>query len=267
MTIVTVIMLLFLGLVTAVMISWIAISHDRFTTTELKPGMEYEVSGRKYQFPDIKLEGRCLLMKTYVIENLRSLMTKVHKLFEHLQIGYHVSGGSLLGVIRQNVLPLPYDDDIDIHTEICNREYLFGPNFRQKANEFGLETVFLLGASLARADRHGAAVRLQHLTDGDDETCDVFFLQREVNQVCKIDSWLNGSFIKNSKEQWYAEDIYPRQTIEMDYGLTINVPANGRALLVKQYGNDVFKCAKIRPKVISHAFPERFLGLLWKSTA
>jgi hypothetical protein len=262
MTIMTVVFLLFLALITCVLISWVAISHERYTMIELQPNMEYQVADRKYKFPDIKIEGKCLLMKEKVIENLRKLMTKVHQLLLDLKISYNVSGGTLLGAIRHGTVPLPNDDDLDIHVEFSHRDFMFGPKFRDTAKEYGLETQFLAGTSLNRADRHGAAVRLQ-LLDGEQETCDIFFLKQEGDIVFKVDGWLKENLAFNSKEQFPAKDVYPRKIVSMD-GLTLCLPCNPHSLLFKQYGPDVMHCAKMRPRLVSHAFPMRFLEVLWR---
>lgn len=263
-TILTIIFVLLLVLITAVIVSWVAISHESFTTTELKPKMPYEIDGRKYVFPDVSIEGKCLMLKASIIENLRSIVSRVHILFEHLKIDYHATGGTLLGIVRHDAIPMPQDDDVDIAVEFIHRDFLFGDIFRQEANKFGLEPQFLAGTTTNRADRHGAALRLQLLERemSSSETCDVFFLYQEKGIVFKIDGWLNGKLVPNSKEQFSVADVYPRNLVHVD-GLDVWIPRNPEALLEKQYGKDVFTHAKIRPRLISHAFPMRFLRLLW----
>jgi LicD family protein len=265
MTIVTIAFLMLLALITCVLISWVVISHDRFSLVELKPNCEYSIKDRRYKFPDIQIEGKCLLLKEKVIENLRDLMTRVHDLMNDTGIDYHISGGTLLGAVRHGTVPLPNDDDLDIHVGLANRDFMFGNVFREKAREHGLETQFLAGTTLSRADRHGSAVRLQLLNGGEQETCDVFFLQQEGDTVYKVDGWLGTTFVYNSKEQFAAKDVYPRKVVVID-GLAVCLPQNPHALLYKQYGADVLKCMKTRPRLISHAFPMRFLEALWKPT-
>ncbi len=266
MTTITVLGLLLLVLLTAVVISWVTISFDRFTSTELTPGMEYEVAGRKYVFPNIKVEGKCLKLKDEVIEDLRDLMQRTHTLLNELGIPYHVSGGSLLGAIRNKTVPMVWDDDLDIHTDLQFREYLFSENFRAKANEAGLETAFLAGVTLQKADRHSSAVRLFLKEKGiSSGTLDIFFLQRQGDKVVKIDSWLNNTFVPNAKEQFNQRDVYPRRLITVD-GIELYMPANGTNLLHQQYGKSVLECAKIAPRVGSHKFAFQFLQELWKST-
>jgi hypothetical protein len=254
--------LFLLALITCVMVSWVVISHDRFTDIELKPNMEYQIKDRKYIFPDINIEGKCLLLKELVIENLRLLMIRVHNLLDYLHIGYHVSGGTLLGIQRHSAIPGPWDDDLDIATEIANRNFMFSPEFKKTAADYGLQTQFLAGTTLERADRHGAAVRLQLLNSTGQETCDVFFIKQDGPVVYKVDGWLKENLVYNGKEQFSANDVYPRKIIEMD-GLIVCLPNNPMNLLVKQYGNDVMTHAKIRPRLISHAFPMKFLQALW----
>jgi len=202
------------------------------------------------------------LLKESVIENLRTIVSRVHELFRHLNISYQVTGGTLLGIVRHEAIPMPQDDDVDLAVEFSHRDYLFSQEFQMEAEKFGLEPRFLAGSSIQRADRHGAALRLQLLNQNCAETCDVFFLQREDSIIYKIDGWLNDKLIKNAKEQFQVDDVFPRQLVLVD-GLEVWLPNHPKALLLKQYGPDVLDVAKIRPRLISHAFPMRFLRLLW----
>lgn len=280
-----ILLLLFLALLTSVVISWVCLSHDPFTNVELTSGCQYEVTlsepgaakqvDKTYTFPNITVDGKCKLLKSEVIVRLRILMTRVHLCFTQLGIGYHVSGGSLLGVMRHNTLPMPYDDDIDVAVEFSQRDRLFHPLFSREAERFGLQTKFLWSNNTKRADRHGAALRFQLLPDpmGTDtkkysETCDVFFLANDPSnqeRVFKVDGWKDSQLTQNAKEQFQKSDIYPRQVHEVD-GLLISLPANPMALLHQQYGTSVMSVAKIRPRLISHAFPMQFLQLLWVNT-
>jgi len=262
MTFWTILIILLLLLITAVVLSWVALSHDPFTNTELHPNGLYEVNGRKYCFPDITVQGKCLLLKEHVIENLRTLMKRVDALFQDLNIDYHVSGGTLLGVERHGTIPMPYDDDIDLAVNLEHREFLFSKEFQEHASKFGLDTRFLAGTTLKRADRHGAALRLQLNDSNSMETCDVFFLSVSKEGVFKIDGWNDMVLQKNVKEQFRYEDVFPRQHKQID-GLDVSLPNNPKALLLQQYGPEVFHTAKIRPRLISHAFPMQFLRLLW----
>lgn len=265
MTVVTILGILFLALLVAVIISWVSISFDRFTDIQLEPGMAYSVAGRSYVFPeDVKIEGKCYLMKEQIIEDLRELMKRSHELLCSEGIPYHLSGGSALGALRQGTIPMPQDDDIDIHTELGHREYLFSPKFRAAANEFGLETSFLPSANLNHADKHGAAVRLylkeKGLASG---TLDIFFLKQEGDKIVKIDGWLNGVFIPSSKESWSPMDVYPRKKQIID-GLEVYLPKNGIALAKKQYSDSCMNVCKVGPKILSHKFPMQFLRLVWQ---
>jgi len=210
------------------------------------------------------IEGHALLLKPQVVQNLRDIVTRAHNLFEHMKIPYHVTGGTLLGIVRHKTIPMPFDDDVDMCVDYEFRETLFSPDFNVQANLFGLQAKYLAGNGLQRADVHGAAVRLQ--IPEHDETCDVFFWKTEEDKVCKVDSWLNGGYTFNSREQFKKEDVFPRQKMVVD-DLEVFVPNDPTALLFTQYGQDVLKTAKIRPRLISHAFPMKFLRLLWWSCA
>ena len=263
----TVLLILFLVLITCVIISWVTISHESFTNIELKPGMKYTIQDREYIFPQLEMEGKCLLLKEEVIENLRTIVQRMHDLFQDLKIDYHLTGGTLLGVVRHGSIPMPQDDDVDVAVQFKHRDFLFSSAFGDHARKFGLKPKFLAGTSLSHADRHGAALRLQLLEMSRDqsETCDVFFLEEEDGVVYKIDGWFNDKLVKNVKEQFLWEDVYPLQVTNVD-GLDVWIPKNPKNLLTQQYGQDVFTHAKIRPRLISHAFPMRFLRLLWVSS-
>ncbi len=258
----TIVAVAVLCLIVAVIVSWVIISHEPFTLIELKNGSRYSIAGREYVFPNITIEGKCLLLKESVIENLRTIVGKTHELLRTVGVEYHCSGGTLLGIVRHGAIPMPNDDDIDVAVDYHHKDFLFSDAFRQKALEFGLDVIFLAGTTTTRADRHGAAVRLQLLNSNNLETCDIFFLVKEDKLVYKVDGWLNNKTIKNAKEQFAINDVYPRQLIHMD-GMNVYLPNNPEAMLKQQYGADVLKTAKIRPRLISHIFPMKFLRLLW----
>ncbi len=176
-------LLFVLALLTSVLIAWVVISHESFTDVELKSGEEYEVLGKTYRFPVFdKIEGKPMLLQPEVIGRLRTIFTRAHDLFKDLEIDYFVTGGTLLGAIRHNTIPMPFDDDVDLGVDISLREFMFSPLFTEKANEKGLQTKYLAHNNATWADRHGAAVRLQ-LLDGDfHETCDVFFYYHDKEQ-------------------------------------------------------------------------------------
>jgi hypothetical protein len=215
-------------------------------------------------FPELeKIEGKPLALKPEVIENLRLILCKADKLLTKLGIEYHVTGGTLLGVVRHQAVPMPFDDDVDICVDWEHRAFLFSADFSQAAAEVGLDTRYLAGNNVQRADVNGAAVRLQLSGTKTHETCDIFFWKKEDDgTVCKVDSWLNAQHILNSKERFEYKDVYPRHRAIVD-DMSILLPNNPQALLVKQYGKDVLTTARVRPKMMSHAFPFLFGKLVW----
>ena len=162
---------------------------------------------------------------------------------------------------------MPFDDDIDLGTELKNKEYLFSSDFMNDCKGHGIRPVYLFSNGCKTADRHGSAVRLQLLDNkGTHATIDVFFYSSEYGsptKLTKIDGWSNKRIYYNDRETFEIEDILPlqkRQVIDM---IPIQLPAKPRKLLLQQYGDTVFTTAKTRPILFSHAFPFIFLKALW----
>jgi len=257
-----ILLLLLLVLFISVGVSWLVISNEPYTNIELTPGMPYEVAGRKYVFPATEdIINKPHLLKTEVIESIREILMRAHKMFDELKIEYHVTGGTLMGIAKHKTIPMPWDDDADICVDWENRDYFWTPDFRTIAARHGLDVRYLKHNTLTHADHHGACVRLQ-LLGGGYETCDIFFWKKVADQVWKIDSWDGDTVYPNAKEQFKYDDVFPRKKSVVD-GMEVMLPHNPEALLVQQYGAKVLHTIIARPQVFSHRFPMQFLRLLW----
>ncbi len=159
------------------------------------------------------------------------------------------------------------DDDLDIHTDLKWRTYLFSPEFRVKANEFGLETSFIPGASLQKANCHQSCTRFFLKEKTIASGClDCFFLKKDGDATMKIDSWIGDTFVPNPKEQFLTDDVYSRR-LEMIDELAVWMPYNPKALLFKQYGKNALSAAYVNPKLGGHSWIWAFLAGLVKPTA
>lgn len=143
--------------------------------TELQPGDSYAVDGQTFQLPELELKGKAYKLKEPFMKRQRQVLQGVTDLLQSLNIEHWVSGGTLLGLQRHGTL-IPWDDDIDIHTHLSNREFLFSDSFKASARAFNLRTVMLrFGTSVKSAGREGACVRLRPL-DSKVPVCDIFFV-------------------------------------------------------------------------------------------
>ncbi len=158
------------------------------------------------------------------------------------------------------------DDDLDIHTDEKWRRYLFSPEFRAKANTYGLETAFVPGGTLQKADRHQSCTRLFLLEKGIASGClDCFFLKTDGDLTCKIDSWIGDTFIPNSKEQFETSKVFSRRLETIDE-LSVWMPNDAKSLLFKQYGKNALKAAYVNPKLGGHSWIWGFLAGLVSPT-
>lgn len=265
------IMFIFLFLLlTAVTISWFILSHSIYTQELLKPGEPYKLCGKDYILSNIPIEGNAYKIKDKVAESLRSLLTKTGKFLDRTGVEWWVTGGTLLGVERHGVVLMPWDDDVDIAVKFANRDYMFSDEFAEEALNYNLDMFTLVTNTPKSADRHGGVVRVQHFGGEDSnryESLDIFFWKDSIddpeNKICKLDGWRrDGSVIENTEEKFLKSDLFPINRITCD-SVDVCVPRNPRALLEKQYGKSVWDSIRPRPILIAHAFPIRFLFLLF----
>lgn len=250
------------------LISWVYLSHSIYTREILKPGEPYELNGKEYILANIPINGIAYKIKDDVSESLRSLLVKTSQLLDKLDISWWITGGTLLGVERHNILNLPWDDDVDIAVEFEKRDYIFSNEFALKALKYNLDTFTLFPHSSKSADRHGGVVRVQHFGDEKGkrfESLDIFFWKKSIdeNKVCKLDGWTrNGKLVENLNETFNYSDLFPLRRILCE-GVDISIPNNPRMLLEKQYSKNIWDSIQPRPLLISHAFPIRFCNLFF----
>ena len=254
-------------LLTSVAISWIVLSHSVYTREILKPGEQYELGGRKYVLSNIPIEGNAYKITDKSADSLRSLLGKTGKFLDLIGVEWWITGGTLLGVERHGVVLMPWDDDIDIAVDFSNRDYLFSEELKEKALEYNLDFFTLVTNTTKSADRHGGVMRVQHFGGKEKnmyESLDIFFWRENPhNKICKLDGWRrDATVIENVNENFQKSDVFPIRRITCDQ-LEVCVPRNPRALLEQQYGKNVWKSIRPRPVLIAHAFPIRFLFLLF----
>jgi hypothetical protein len=250
-------------------VSWIILSHSVYTKEILQPGKPYTLGGREYIMGNIPIQGQAFKIKDEVADSLRSLLYKTGKFLDSKNITWWVTGGTLLGIERNSVVPLPWDDDVDLAVMFDHRDLVFSREFSQEALKYGIDLFTLFTNTRTSADRHGGVVRAQHYGDSDSdryESLDIFFWKPSTtnsSKICKLDGWRrNKTCIENRTETFELEDVFPIRRITCDQ-LEVCVPKHPRALLEKQYGPKVWDSARPRPLLVSHAFPIRFLNLLF----
>lgn len=260
---------IFLIAVIFLVLVWVHVSTSHFTRHLLKPNQEYTVSGRSYRFPNLYCEGPIYLQTDDHINESRTLTVHTMMYLTSLGVPCFVTGGTLLGVIRHNSIPMPFDDDVDMAVDDEHRDLLFSETFSRGAKNFGLQTVYLVGASSTSAERVGACVRMQLIHSH--ATLDIFFWKKIENNktVVKLDGWTSrNNVIMNQKEQFHYSDVYPLQDPQTIDGLpNVQLPHRPINLLYKQYGNSVLEKVYARSIFASHAFPFRVLTRMWTHVA
>jgi len=275
---------LFCALVLAVLISWIALSHDNFNRT-IKPGDKYTVGDREYTLPRMPIRSSTMaknkssvdntvsILRDEFLQRQRDLLVRVTTLLDSQQIEYWLSGGTLLGFIRHGTF-IPWDDDMDLHTSWENRPVMYGvdthegPKFKKALEEAGLESIMLPGiGTFTDSTKEGAAIRLR-IVGTDLPVCDIFFERpstRDPGTWTKIDSWSNSGVdvVESTKERWTHDQLFPIQRQVID-GIMLSLPAKPDELLAIQYSPKAMNEMVYRHPMLSHQFPFRFLFGVWQ---
>jgi hypothetical protein len=245
---------------------WFTICQKSYDNSMVyAPGSTYRVGARTYQIPNLPINNgnKVNILKEDFLLQLRNLFIKVNDLFRAEQIAIWPSGGTLLGFVRHKTF-IPWDDDIDVHTDVKHKEYLFSPEFSQKAWDIAqLEVIFLMGFNANTATKEGAAVRLR-FPNTSTPVCDVFFTTPYQGHIYKIDSWTNSTnYHLSTKEIWNPEWLYPLQENTLIDDMTCTMPNDPHSMLQQQYGPNVLKSMYSRTQLISHQTPFELLSFVW----
>lgn len=241
---------------------WWTISQGHFENVYLKPGDSYSVGERKYNLPNIKIKGKHVrkLKDDYLIQQ-RNLLVTLTQVLKDNNIECWISGGTLLGFVRHKTF-MPWDDDCDMHTHWKNREYMFSSNFKHLLSQHNLEVFFIITASLSRAFKDGAIIRVRK-KGTKLPVCDIFFVKEmEKNLFAKVDGWSKTSQTFNKSERWTREMLFPLETKVVD-DIELIFPSQPKAVLKQQYGPKALTEIQARPPYVSHRFLYSSVPFLW----
>lgn len=231
------------------------------TTQVVKSGVKYQVGSRHYEVPNLPVKGHAYILEEDFIIRMRDLYTRINKVFDELNLNFWVSGGTLLGFIRHKTF-LPWDDDLDIHTESENKAFLHSDEFKNVLNKHGLDPLFMIGSDETFSFyKGGVRVRMIEYLN---PVMDIFFVHQENERMIKIENWVNDRMTFNKKENWSRDDIYPLKKQIID-DLPIRLPSQPNKVLTAQYGegyNQEIHCG--HPP---HTIAYDMLRFIWKNKA
>jgi len=226
-----------------------------------KPGASYSVDGKDYTIPNKKLTGSAYLLDEKFIMKMKKLLIKVNSFFKEKGIDAWLSGGTLLGFVRHETF-IPWDDDLDMHTDIKNKKYMFSEEFKEDLKKYNIEVIYLIGMNY-KFSYYKGGIRLREI-DNYNPVMDIFFVEEKDDYVKKIENWHKNKYSYNKKEVWHKEDFYPIQTKMID-GMEIKMPKKPEVVLSKQYGEDFND--KMYCNHIPHTFLYDTLTFLWRTEA
>lgn len=231
------------------------------STKIVKPGAMYSVGKRHYKVPNLPVKGHAYILDEEFITRMRDMYTKINAVFTELKLDFWVSGGTLLGFVRHKTF-LPWDDDLDIHTDSKNKAFLHSEEFRNALNRHGLESLFMLGSD-ENFSYYKGGVRvkmLEHLNP----VMDIFFVHQEQGRMIKVENWMNDVMVFNKTENWSRDEIYPIKKTTID-DLPIRLPAKPHQVLTTQYGPSYDK--EIHCGHPPHTIAYDMLRFIWKNKA
>lgn len=256
-----VIVLLVLLFILSMFVTWVIIANSSYSYNRLFPGKAYVLGGRTYTFPNTSITGPPFMLTDRYFTALRGLLKQTTELMNSLNIDYWITGGTLLGSVRNTSLPMPFDDDVDIAVRFSQRDFLFSSEFKDKARAHGLRVLQVIATDTKRANAIGSCIRLQfNDVHANHQTLDIFFWQTEGDVVYKLDGWAGKSLVRNPNETFETKHVFPIQkNIQID-GMIVNMPRMPEKLLKKQYGDDVLTKTYIRPRLLGHLFVFKLFG-------
>lgn len=248
------------------MFLWYSTAYSNYGK-KVCPGDVYKTGDREYTMPKLPLEGNARMLSEEFRINQRNLLISVTDMFQKRNIKVWLSGGTLLGFVRHQTM-MPWDDDIDVHTDWSNKEYLYSPEFGTYLEQFDLEAIYLFNSNTYMATKEGAAVRIRKL-NSKTPVCDVFFVKHDYadDKYKKVNSWWNTYTVFNAVEQWDEDMLFPLQTVVID-DIKVLIPNKPQQVLKMQYGENVLNKMYARDPIISHEYPYTVLHFVWwkKST-
>lgn len=255
MLIVYLIILLFLGFV---MIKLYNMEVDKGRSESyVRAGLEYNVGKRIYKIPNMPVSGVAKMLDEEFLLLLRRLYQKTSKTLEELNIEAWMSGGTLMGFMKHKTF-MPWDDDIDCHTDINNKDKFFDMNIINKFKEDGMELLFMLGMTPEYTFYKGG-VRVK-LKEYDNPVMDIFFVKKVGDKIRKIENWNKDVLTFNEKEIWPIEQIYPIRKEVID-DMNVKIPRDPENVLKKQYGPKVMD--EIYCNGINHSIAYDLLKIIW----
>jgi hypothetical protein len=99
-----------------------------------------------------------LLTSDYIAE-LRMLLTLTSQLFATLQIEWCLIGTALLGLVRHNAIPMPFDDQMEVAVDQVHHKFLFSADFVQAAKNCKINVRYL--RNMGYCLQNVAPIRLQ----------------------------------------------------------------------------------------------------------
>lgn len=279
-----VLIFLILALIISLSVTWAVLAHENYSRW-IKPGQEYKVNDRVYRMPDVPLkkgnmkvgrkDQKVLILSEEFLQRERDLLIKITNMFDENKITYWLSGGSLIGFAGNYKTFIPWDDDIDMHTQYRFKEYMFSTKFADLCHQHDLEIIQLVGQGKDFALREGAAVRLR-MRNTQMPVCDIFFETEKTTNAGekknnnngetmwgKLDGWNGQKLTFNKKEEWPKSHLFPIRKLEVD-GMSLSVPNKYNDILTYQYGKNVNNEMVYVDPMFSHQIPYRFLFGFWK---